>query len=141
MDTERVAKEIVDACIKIHRALGPGLLESVYQSCLAYELSQRGCQVDCEVSLPVVYEEVKIDIGYRVDMMIDNTVLIENKTVEQLLPVHKAQLLTYLKLTHKHLGFLINWNVPLIKNGLHRIVLQYPEPTSSLKPIDKNFAP
>lgn len=132
MDAEIVAKEIVDACIKIHRSLGPGLLESVYQSCLTYELIRKGFTVECEVSLPVVYEEVKIDIGYRIDMIVDDTIIIENKTAEQLLPVHKAQLLTYLKLTNKHLGFLINWNVPLIKNGIHRIVHQYQEPGGTL---------
>jgi GxxExxY protein len=119
---EAVARHVVDGAIKVHRALGPGLLESAYQACLAYELRKRGLRVDCEVLLPVVYETVSIDAGYRIDMLVEDCVIIENKTVEKLRPVHEAQLLTYLKLKDCRLGFLLNWNVPLMKDGIKRMV-------------------
>lgn len=121
-DIEEIAKAIVHCAIKVHKALGPGLLESVYQQCLAYELEKAGHSVACEVPLPVTYEDVKIDLGFRVDMMVDDAVIIENKTVEKILPIHEAQLLTYLKLTNHQLGFLLNWNVTLMKNGIKRMV-------------------
>ena len=122
MDIEEFAGQIVDAAIKVHRALGPGLLESAYQKCLEYELRKRGLRVECEVLQPVVYEDVKIDAGYRIDMLVEGCVIIENKTVEKLLPIHQAQLLTYLKLRDCRLGFLLNWNVPLMKHGIKRMV-------------------
>ena len=122
MDVEQVAQQIVDAAIKVHRALGPGLLESAYQACMAYELRTRGLRVDCEMQLPVVYEGVQIDAGYRIDMLVEDSVIVENKVVEKLLPVHQAQLLSYLKLRRCHLGFLLNWNVPLMKQGIKRMV-------------------
>ncbi len=122
MDIEQIAKLIVDASIKVHRALGPGLLESAYQYCLAYELRKRGLRVDCEVSLPVRYDGQLIDAGYRIDMFVENSIIIENKSVDQLLPIHEAQLLTYLKLRDCRLGFLLNWNVKLMKNGIKRMV-------------------
>jgi GxxExxY protein len=122
MDVEEVARQIVDAAIKVHRALGPGLLESAYQKCLAYELCKRGLRVECEVLQPIIYEDVKIDAGYRIDMLVEGCVIIENKTVEKLLPIHQAQLLTYLKLRDCRLGFLLNWNVPLMKHGIKRMV-------------------
>jgi GxxExxY protein len=122
MDIEAVGRQIVDASIKVHRALGPGLLESAYQHCLAYELSKRGLRVECEVQLPVVYDGVQIDAGYRLDMLVEGSVIVENKAVERLLPVHEAQLLTYLKLHDRRLGYLLNWNVPLMKQGIKRMV-------------------
>ena len=122
MDIEAVGKQIVDASIKVHRALGPGLLESAYQVCLAYELAKRGLRVECEVQIPVVYEGVQIDAGYRLDMLVEGCVIVENKAVERLLPVHEAQLLTYLKLHDRRLGYLLNWNVPLMKDGIKRMV-------------------
>ncbi|MDH4136204.1 MAG: GxxExxY protein [Anaerolineae bacterium] len=122
MDIEEVARQIVDAAIKVHRALGPGLLESAYQKCLDYELRKRGLRVECEVLQPVIYEDVKIDAGYRIDMLVEDCIIIENKTVEKLLPIHQAQLLTYLKLRDCRLGFLLNWNVPLMKHGIKRMV-------------------
>ena len=125
---EYVASIIVDAAIKVHRALGPGLLESAYQQCLVYELVERGLDVKCEVPVPVIYKDVHIEVGYRVDMIIENSVIIENKTVEHILPIHEAQLLTYLKLTGIQIGFLINWNVQLLKNGIKRFVINTPEP-------------
>lgn len=127
MDIERIASEIVDAAIKVHRALGPGLLESAYQQCLAYELRKRGLRVECEVLLPVTYEEVKLDTGYRADMIVEDCVLIENKTVDYLAPIHEAQILIYLKLSGLHLGFLLNWNVVLMKDGIRRMVKDLPE--------------
>ncbi len=122
MDIEEIGKQIVDSAIKVHRALGPGLLESAYQFCLAYELRKRGLQVETEVPQPVVYDGQRLDVGYRLDMLVENTVIIENKAVESILPIHEAQLLTYLRLRDCRLGYLINWNVPLIKNGVQRMV-------------------
>ena len=121
-DIEATAREIVHAAIKVHRAVGPGLLESVYQKCLAYELEKIGIKVACEIPLPVTYENIVIDIGFRLDMLIDDCVVIENKTVEHLLPIHNTQLLTYLKLSNLKLGFLLNWNVPLMKDGIKRMI-------------------
>ena len=121
-DIEEIGRNIVHSAIKVHKALGPGLLESVYQKCLAYELDKTGLKVACEVPIPVKYEKVSIDLGFRIDMMVQKAVIIENKTVERLLPIHEAQLLTYLKLTNFKLGFLLNWNVPLMKDGIKRMV-------------------
>ena len=128
MDIEEVARTIIDAAVKVHKSLGPGLLESAYQKCLAYELNKRSLRVDCEVTLPVHYDGIEIDAGYRVDMIVENCIMIENKTVDQLAPIHEAQLLTYLKLGGYRLGFLLNWNSTLIKYGIKRIVNNLPEP-------------
>ena len=122
MDIEGIAKEIVDSAIKVHRTLGPGLFESTYQQCLAFEIRKRGLRVDCEVVLPIIYDGVKIESGYRLDMLVESAVVIENKTVDEFAPVHATQLLTYLRLGGFHLGFLINWKVELMKNGIKRIV-------------------
>ncbi len=122
MEIEAVGKQIVDSAIAVHRALGPGLLESAYQFCLAYELRKRGLQVEPEVAQPVFYDGQRLDVGYRLDMLVENCVIIENKAVEALLPIHEAQLLTYLRLRDCRLGYLINWNVSLIKNGIKRMV-------------------
>ena len=118
---EEIGRNIVHSAIKVHKALGPGLLESVYQRCLAYELEKVRLTVACEVPIPVKYDEVSIDLGFRMDMLIQQTVIIE-KTVERLLPIHEAQLLTYLKLTKLNLGYLLNWNVVLMKDGIKRMV-------------------
>ena len=122
MDIELIGKEIVTSSIKVHKTLGPGLLESVYQKCLDYELEKAGLEVACEVPLPVKYESVSIDTGFRIDMIIQKKVIVENKTVDKIAPIHEAQLLTYLKLTKLQLGFLLNWNVPLMKDGIKRMV-------------------
>jgi GxxExxY protein len=108
--------------IKVHKALGPGLLESAYQKCLAWELEQLGHKVECELQLPIEYGPVQIDAGYRVDMLINDCVIVENKAVETLHPINKAQLLTYLKLKKLKLGYLLNWNVTMMKQGINRIV-------------------
>jgi GxxExxY protein len=122
MEIEQIAKQIVDSSLKVHKALGPGLLESAYQACLAHELRQRGLHVESEVDQPIEYGALRIIPGYRLDMIIENSVIIENKSVETLLPVHEAQLLTYLRMRDCRLGFLINWNVKLIKDGIRRMV-------------------
>ena len=121
-DIEDIARQIVHSSIRVHKALGPGLLESVYQRCLAYELDRVGVKVECEVPIPVKYEKIEIDLGFRADMIVDSSIIIENKTVEKLAPIHEAQLLTYLKLTDTRIGFLLNWNVVLMKDGIRRFV-------------------
>lgn len=133
-DIEAVASDIVDSAFKVHKEFGPGLLESAYQQCHAYELRKRGRQVLTEVVLPIVYDGQKIDAGYRIDMIVDELVIVENKTVEAILPIHTAQLITYLKLKDCRLGFLINWNVKLIKNGIVRIangIVELSRPTKT----------
>ena len=122
MDIEITAKRLLNAAITVHRSLGPGLLESVYQKCLRYELTRMGLKVECEVPVPIRYGDIHIDGGYRLDMLVEDAIIIENITVESLLPIHKVQLLTYLKLADLRLGFLLNWNVPLLKMGIKRIV-------------------
>ena len=121
-EIEAVATTVIDTIVKVHRELGPGLLESTYQVCLAHELRTLGIEVRCEVVLPVRYARVEIEAGYRIDMLIAECVVIENKSVQALAPIHEAQLLTYLKLPGHRLGFLVNWNVPLIKDGIKRMV-------------------
>ena len=122
MDIEALGATIIGAAIQVHRALGPGLLESAYQKCLDYELSMKGLRVDCELLLPVRYGSVQLDAGYRIDMLVENSIIIENKTVEHILPIHEAQLLTYLRMKGCHLGYLLNWNVPVMKDGIRRMV-------------------
>ena len=125
MDIEATASKIVNSALKVHKTLGPGLLESVYQKCLAHELENEGLNVRCEVPVPVRYNDISIDAGFRADMIIDDSIIIENKTVDQINPIHEAQLLTYLKVSNIQLGFLLNWNVTLMKNGIKRMVNNY----------------
>jgi len=122
MTADDVAKEIVDACLKIHRKLGPGLLESVYESVLSYELKNRGLDVRIQVVLPVKYEDITLEVGFRADMIVSDLVIIELKSVENVLPVHKKQLLTYIRLADKKLGLLINFGAELMKDGITRII-------------------
>jgi len=122
-ETNEIARQIVDAAFAVHTALGPGLLESVYEVCLAHELRKRGLTVRQQVVLPVHYDGVRLDAGLRLDLLVNDTVIVEIKAVENLLPVHKAQALTYLKLTGCRLALLINFNVPVIKEGIHRLAL------------------
>jgi GxxExxY protein len=122
MTFENVATEIIDACIKIHRKLGPGLLESVYETVLAYELRNRGLEVKVQVPLPVVYEDIIFEAGFRADMVVSDLVIVELKSVENVLPVHKKQLLTYIRLTDKKLGLLINFGSELMKDGITRAI-------------------
>ncbi len=126
MYTENELTDIViGKAIEVHRRLGPGLLESVYQECLYYELLEEGLDVEKEVAMPIVYKEVKLDHGYRLDLLVENKVIIETKAVEDLTDVHKAQLLTYLKLGDYRVGLLINFHVKVLKNGIRRIVNRY----------------
>jgi len=120
---DRVARLVVDAAFAVHSKLGPGLLESVYEVCLAHELEKRGLVVERQVVLPVYYDGIRLDAGLRLDLLIESCLIVELKAVETLLPVHKAQVLTYLKLTGHRLGLLINFNVPLIRDGIKRIAL------------------
>ena len=118
----RITESIIGAAIEVHRALGPGLLESAYEECLCHELSLGGIPFRRQVDLPVRYKGVKLDCGYRIDLVVDDLVIVELKTVEALLPIHEAQLLTYLKLRGLSVGLLVNFNVPVLKDGLKRIV-------------------
>ena len=127
MTENQIATIVVDAALKIHRALGPGLLESVYEATLAYELNRRGLKALTQQRIPVIYEEVKLKPGFRPDIIIDSKVIVEVKSIEAIAPVHRKQLETYLRLTGMHLGLLINFNVELIKNGIQRVVNRLPE--------------
>ena len=123
---EQVAREIVDAAFKVHSSLGPGLLESVYAICLTYELRKRGLRVERELKLPIVYDGITLDAGLRIDLLVKGCVIVDAKAVERLIPVFKAQVLTYLRLTNTTLGLLINFNVPLIKDGIERVINSKP---------------
>jgi GxxExxY protein len=117
-----IGRKVVNCALNVHRNLGPGLLESTYQACLAYELRMAGLSVQMETALPVIYQEVKLECGYRLDLWVENKVIIEVKSVGALNDVHLAQILTYLKLSNNRLGFLLNFNVSRIKNGIRRVV-------------------
>ena len=120
---ERIGKAVLDAAFKVHTALGPGLLESVYETCTAFETQESGLQVVTQVALPVTYRDIKMDAGLRLDMLVEDCVIVEFKSVEAMNPVYEAQLITYLKLTGIRLGFLINFNVVHLKDGIKRIVV------------------
>ena len=122
MDIDYVSGQVVDAAMMVHSALGPGLLESTYEACLLHELQLRNIPVQKQLALPVLYKREKIDAGYRIDLMVNKEVIVELKAVEELLPIHKAQLLTYLKLSQKKVGLLINFNTLRLKYGIKRIV-------------------
>jgi len=125
LDDEAIGKQIVDCAIKVHTALGAGLLESAYESCLAHELTKNGLEVKRQVPMPVLYDSVQMDVGYRIDMFVNDRVIVELKAVEKLLPIHTAQLLTYLKLSKLRLGYLLNFNVEHMRNGVRRVVNGY----------------
>ena len=119
-----IAEKILDAAFKIHRMYGPGLLESAYEHILEYELSKNnGLNVERQKAIPIVHEEIKIDAGYRIDLLVENTVIIELKCIDKILPVHQAQLITYLKLSSLRLGLIINFKTPLLKDGIKRIIV------------------
>lgn len=115
-----VSRQVVDAALTVHRELGPGLLEAVYEACLYQELQDRGLRVERQIHVPILYRERQLDAGLRLDLLVEGGLILELKSVEHLLPVHEAQILTYLKLTGHRLGLLINFNVPLIKEGIRR---------------------
>lgn len=122
-EVDAVATQVVDAAFAVHSNLGPGLLESVYETCLAYELKKRQLQTERQVTVPIHYDNIRLDAGLRLDFVVENCLVVELKAVESLLPVHEAQLLTYLKLSGHRLGLLINFNVPLIRDGIKRFAL------------------
>ncbi|MCX2678799.1 GxxExxY protein [Galbibacter sp. EGI 63066] len=121
MTENELSKIVFDCALKVHKTLGPGLLESAYEECLFYELKKAGLKVEKQKPLPLVYEDVKLEVGYRLDILVENKLILEIKAVEALNDVHLAQVLTYLKLTDCKLGLLINFNVALIKNGIKRV--------------------
>jgi len=123
MEPNEVSGIVVDAAIKVHSALGPGLLESAYEACLAHELTKRGMHVEAQKVLPVVYDGVILDIGYRLDLLVNDAVIVELKSVKEIADIHRAQLLSYLKLSGKPIGLLLNFNVVLMKNGIQRFVV------------------
>jgi GxxExxY protein len=116
-----ITDKIIGCAIEVHKSLGPGLLESAYEECLCFELSQAGLHFERQVDLPIVYKRVKLDCGYRMDLIVEDSVIVEIKTVDSILPVHEAQLLSYLKLANKPLGLLMNFHVSVLKNGLKRM--------------------
>lgn len=123
MDIEEVAHTVIGCAIEVHRHLGPGLLESAYQKCLAYEINKAGLYVQEEILLPLRYKEIDLDRAYRIDLIIEGKLIVENKTVEALTDVHIAQLLTYLKLSDNKLGLLINWKSKILKGNIKRVIL------------------
>lgn len=120
MELNQITEKIIGCAIEVHKALGPGLLESAYEECLVFELNKVGLLTTRQVAVPLVYKDVKLDCGYRIDILVENLVIIELKTVDAFAPVHEAQILTYMKLAHKSIGLLINFNVTLLKNGIKR---------------------
>ncbi len=120
---KKLADDIVDAAFTVHRTIGPGLLESAYEACLAYELEERGWMVERQKAMPILYREVEIDCGYRVDMLIERLIPVELKAIEEIHPIHQAQILSYMKLGNFALGYLMNFNVKLLKDGIHRYKL------------------
>lgn len=122
-----ITRRIIGAAIEVHKALGPGLLESAYQTCLAYELRERGFKVEQQLPLPVIYKNVKLDCGYRLDLVVEDSVILEIKAIQELAPIHDAQLLSYLRLSGKTVGLIINFHVRVLKDGLKRVVNEFPD--------------
>ena len=124
---DEITGRIIGAAIEVYRHLGPGLLESAYEACLVFELKRLGLKLEEQKPLPVIYKDVKLDCGYRLDLVVENEIIIEIKAVEKLLPIHEAQLLSYLRLANKKVGLLMNFHVAVLKNGLKRIVNEFPD--------------
>ena len=124
---DSITRRIIGSAIEVHRNLGPGLLESAYETCLAYELRQIGFKVEEQKALPVLYKAVKLDCGYRLDLLVEDSVIVEVKAIESLNPIHDAQLLSYLRLADKRVGLLINFHVRVLKNGVKRLVNEFPD--------------
>jgi len=122
-----ITRRIIGAAIEVHKSLGPGLLESAYEACLAYELRQLGFKVEQQLPLPVTYKHVRLDCGYRLDLLVEDAIIVEVKAVEQLAPIHDAQLLSYLRLSGKCVGLLLNFHARVLKDGLKRIVNEFPD--------------
>ena len=123
MENDQLTEKIIGFAIEVHRYLGPGLLESAYEECLCYELRQNGIGFERQVPLPVVYKAVRLDCGYRIDVVVDRRLILELKSVERLMPIHEAQVLTYMRLGDLHTGLLLNFNTPLLKEGIRRLML------------------
>jgi GxxExxY protein len=122
-ELNKLTKQIIGAAIEVHRHLGPGLLESTYETCLAYELQQLGLSFERQKALPLVYKEIRLDQGYRIDLLVERKVVVEIKVVEQIAPVHEAQVLSYLKFSRCKIGLLLNFNVKLLKDGIRRFIM------------------
>lgn len=131
----RVTESIIGAAIEVHRDLGPGLLESAYETCLSFELVEYGLKVEQQKPLPVVYREVKLDCSYRLDLLVEEAVIVEVKAVDRLVPIHQAQLLSYLRLSGCNVGLLINFNVKVLKDGIRRVVNDFPDSPRSLRAL------
>ena len=125
--------KIIGAAIEVHRHLGPGLLESAYEECLCFELKRSGLRFERQVHLPMSYKGILLDCAYRMDVLVEDSVVLEIKAIDEILPIHQAQLLTYLKSSGKRVGLLINFNVPVLKSGIKRMVNHYPDSSSSLR--------
>ena len=123
MNRNEISGAVVDAAMKVHSALGPGLLESAYAACLKHELIKRGLKVACEVPLPIIYDGIKLEAGYRLDLVVEDTVVVELKAIEALAPIHQAQIISYLKLSGKPIGLLINFHTLHLKDGIKRFVI------------------
>ena len=128
---DQITRGIIGAAIEVHKIVGPGLLESAYQACLAFELRERGLRADEQVPLPLLYKKVRLDCGYRIDLLVEDSVIVEIKAIEQISPIHDAQLLSYLRLTHKRVGLLINFHNRVLKDGIRRIVNEFPDSARS----------
>jgi GxxExxY protein len=139
MHFNEISGAVVDAAMKVHSALGPGLLENVYEVCLAHELNKRGFRTASQLPLPVNYDGEKIDLGFRVDILVENTVVIEIKAVDAIPPVHQAQLITFLKLSRKYVGLLINFNVVHLRDGIRRMVHGEPPSVSPVSSVVKSL--
>ncbi len=124
-ELNQITGEIVDSAFKVHVALGPGLLESAYEACLVYEIRKRGFGVETQVGLPIRYEEVELEVGYRIDILVESCVVVELKAVEEVTRIHEAQLLSYLKMSGNKVGLLLNFNVPKFKDGIKRLVNRF----------------
>ncbi len=136
MDAEqlnRITEDIIGAAIEVHRTIGPGLPESAYEACTAFELAERGRQIARQVPLPLIYKGVQLDCGYRLDLLVDDLVIVEIKAVNEISDVHRAQLLSYLKISGLNVGLLINFNVQMLKHGIVRVVNNFPETQRSLR--------
>jgi GxxExxY protein len=120
MELNEITQKIIGCAIEVHKRLGPGLLESAYEECLSYELSKSGLNIKRQQPTPVVYKEIKLDYGYRIDILVENAVVVELKVVDEFNPVHEAQILTYMKFSNKSLGLLINFNVSVLRDGIRR---------------------
>jgi GxxExxY protein len=125
---DAITRRVIGAAIEVHRRIGPGLLESAYNACLSFELREIGLRIEEEVPLPVIYRDVRLDCGYRMDFVVEDAVILEIKALEQVAPVHSAQLLSYLRLADKRVGLLINFHVRVLKDGIRRIFNDFPEP-------------